>query len=236
MRVLAFIGLAIVAIVVGFLAWWASQTPTYVHRFRLVIEAEAEGEVRRGANVIEVRTTDVKVGLPEAKGSRSQVRGEAVFVDLGRGRHVIAILGFGPTGADDRIDSLALRAFRPSRRRLHLSDVPDLEGSVDLHGDLIPTLVTFADIDDPTSARVVLLDQFETVFGPDVHFRGARLEMVPAGIWPLTLFGIGGEPITRGIEERLPAIRNQRSWNDRLNKLPFDRNRPMIGSRALTRG
>lgn len=212
MRVLAFIGLAIVAIVVVFLAWWASQTPTYVHRFRLVIEAEAEGEVRRGASVIEVRTTDYKVGLPHTTGFRSRVRGEAVFVDLGQGRHVIAILGFGPTGSRDGIAGLAWSAFRRSDPRLQVSDVPDLEGSVDLHGDLIPTLVTFRDIDDPTSARVVLLDQFETVFGPDVHFRGARLEMVPAGIWPLTLFGIGGEPITRGIEERLPWVKSLRGY------------------------
>ena len=41
---------------------WKIAYPTYTHRFRLVIEVEANGEVKRGSSVIEVSQT----GIPEA--------------------------------------------------------------------------------------------------------------------------------------------------------------------------
>jgi hypothetical protein len=54
-------------------------------------------------------------------------------------------------------------------------------------------------------------DEFPMVFGPGVTFRMARIEMVPAGTWPFTALGwpraLAGEPVTRGIEEKLPWLR-----------------------------
>ncbi len=78
-----------------------------------------------------------------------------------------------------------------------------MTGRVTLDGDLVPTLITFADLKDPKTARVVTLDGFEAAFGAGYRFRSASIEMVPVGWWPLNLIGITGTPITRGIETRL---------------------------------
>lgn len=216
MRTLGIIALCVAALIAGAVIWWESQTPTYAHRFRLVIEAEAGGELRSGSSVIDVRVTDNKFGSPEMKGLRSRVRGEAVFVDLGAGKHVIAILGFGPTGSEDWIAGLTEGAFLPSHPGLRFCDVPGLTGTAPLTGKKIPTLVIFADLNDPKSARVVGLTEFESVFGADVHFKRAFVEMIPVGWWPFSMLGwpssLAGEPVTRGIEKQLPWLRLHRGY------------------------
>jgi hypothetical protein len=199
MRTIGIIVGTIVVAIGGFIAWWASQTPAYTHRFRLVIEAEVGGALRTGSSVIEVRMVDYKAGLPHTTGLRSTVRGEAVFVDLGNGKHVIAILGFGPTGSDDWIAGLTQSAFTPTHPGLDYPGVPKLTGTAPLIGKYIPTLVTFADLNDPKSARVVRPDEFEKVFGSGVRFKRAYVEMVPAG-----------EPVTRGIEGKMPWLPHPR--------------------------
>jgi hypothetical protein len=210
MRTLGIIVVGIVALIGGAVVWWESQTPTYAHRFRLVIEVEAGGVLHSGSSVIDVRITDNKFGSPEMKGLRPRVRGDAVFVDLGGGKHVIATLGFGPAGNEDWIAGLTEGAFLPSHPGLRFWDVPGLTGTAPLIGKKIPTLVTFADLNDPKSARVVGVTDFESVFGPDVHFKRAFVEMVPVGWWPFSMLGWprawAGEPVTRSIETRLPWL------------------------------
>lgn len=84
-----------------------------------------------------------------------------------------------------------------------------------LQGDLIPTLVTLRDPNDPKSALVVSPDSLHGAFGPGFHLRDVTLEFADRGSWPLNMFGIGGEPLTHTIEARLPAmmdtLRRQRS-------------------------
>jgi hypothetical protein len=181
--------LAIVLLIGNGVVWYMLAYPAYTYRYRMTVEVIADGALRRGASVVEMRTTDYKVGLPETKGVRHRVRGEAVFVDLGNGRNLIATLGFGPNGSEDRIGSLVHIAFLPSHPRLQVEDLATLTGTAPLTGNLIPTLVTFADLNDPKTARVVRPGEFEQVFGPDVHFRRAFIEMVPADAWPYTWFG-----------------------------------------------
>jgi hypothetical protein len=190
MRTFGIIMLCILAVIGGGIAWWASQTPTYVHRYRLTIEAEVGGVLRSGASVIEVRTTDYKAGLPETKGLRSRVIGDAVFLDLGRGQNVIALLGFNPHGAREMIDLLDFHVFRASNPRLQIEDLPKLTGRAPLPDNLMPTLITFSDLNDPKSAKEVGFTEFERVFGADVHFKGVWIEMTNVGV-------------TRGIEKKL---------------------------------
>jgi hypothetical protein len=199
---------ALLAAFAAWLVWSTFRSAAETHRFRLVIEADAGGALRSGASVIEVRTIDSGKGwLPEAGGLHSYVSGEAVFVDLGNGKNVTAILGFGPTGNEDRVSGLTLAAFRPSHPGLTFKDIPRLAGTAPLTGNLIPTLVTFADLKDPKTARVVAPDEFEQVFGEGVRFKRAFVEMVPHGWWPFTALGwprsLAGEPVTREIEKKI---------------------------------
>ena len=207
MRALGVIGILLLLLVGGGVAWWAGQTPTYVHRFRLIIEVEADGAPRVGSSVIEVHTTDYKTGSAETVGLRSQVFGDAVFVDLGHGRNVVALLAFNPHASREAIDLLDYKVFLAANRKLEISDLPTLTGRARLPDDLVPTLVTFSDLNDPKSAREVGSAEFENVFGPDVYFKGAWIEMTK-------------DPVTKGIEKKLlwwskpgrPAADAYRAW------------------------
>jgi hypothetical protein len=68
------------------------QLPTY--RYRLAVTVAAPEGLRRGSSVVEVRTTKL-VGedvLPDARGYRTRVIGEAAVVDLGRRGLLVALL------------------------------------------------------------------------------------------------------------------------------------------------
>ncbi|RAI37110.1 hypothetical protein CH340_00970 [Rhodoplanes serenus] len=185
---------------------------TYTHRFRLIIEVDDHGVSKSASSVIQVTVVEKSNWVPQTGGVYRFVRGEAVFLDLGDGRNVIALLGLGPTGERD-IDNLAALAFgrdRPFWQR----EAPSWRGRVGL--PLIPTLVTFTDLNDPKSARVLRPSDFESVFGPGVRFKSAEIEMVPSGIWPFGTIGwprlLAGEPVTRGIEAKLPWWNGPFPW------------------------
>ena len=135
--------------------------------------------------------------LPETDGVLNSVRGEAVFLDLGEGRNLVALLARGPNaeGADPLHDWAppALGRMREGWYR----DAPRWTGVARLRGDLAPALATFADLSDPGSARLVRPTEFGAVFGPGYSFVGALLEMADAGVWPLNVLGFSGDPVTR---------------------------------------
>ena len=133
------------------------------------------------------------------------MRGEAVFLDLGGGRNLVAVLAHGESAEDvDRINSFWVEAYGRYRYDEDVwSGRTELRRAVELKPPLVPTLVTFADPLDPSTARVVLPGEFEAVFGPGFRFRRATLEVVPTGWWPASALGFSpGVPVTRGVIER----------------------------------
>lgn len=201
------VALLIAAPVLWFASAFAYETwHTYTHRYRLTIEADDRGETKSASSVIQVGVIEKADWIPQTAGTLPSVRGEAVFLDLGEGRNLIAILGLGPTGSGE-VYNLAARAFGRNRA-FWQREAPSWRGGVELRGNLVPTLVTFADLNDPKTARVVRPDQFASVYGEGVRFTRATLEMVPAGLWPFSWLGwpraLAGEPVTRGIEAKLP--------------------------------
>lgn len=151
---------------------------TYVHRYRLVMEVETPNGVQAVSNVLQVSYTEYMLHWnPSASGLKMQVKGEALFFDLGHGRNLVATLGFGPTGANtDMLRYLAAVAFG-RYRAFWYKQAPSWEGRAELYGELIPTLVTFGDPADPSTARVVKPEEFEAVFGPGYRFKKAWIEM-----------------------------------------------------------
>ena len=174
--------------------------PTYTHRYRLTIEVEVDGKVRSASSVIEVRIQDQR-GIPLVRGAyNAKVSGEAVFLDLGNGQHVIAILGFGRTGQEHplNVSTLARNVFNPlpnNRGLESLKLMPSLpiQKKAKLHGQQIPTMVTFGDLSNPTTARIVPVSEFSRVFGPNIRFRAAWIE-------------ITNDSVTRGIKKKLPWL------------------------------
>lgn len=181
--------------------------PDYVHRYRLAIEVDTPDGLKRASSVIEIKRSDFRWVLIAQGQYEFRVRADAVFVDLGRGKHVIALLAFGPW-AEHRsgITSMAMAAYLSPAKRWDedaWSGRTKLEGERELVAPLIPTLVTFRDLNDPKTARVVDPGAFEEAFGAGYSFRRATVEMNSVNLWPLNFLAITDPPVTRGIEQKL---------------------------------
>jgi len=174
-------------------AWWKIAYPTFSYRVRFVVEIDVDGATKVGSSVIEVRGKKQPT-FGNAPPILYLVYGDAVFVDLGQGRNVIATFAFGPNANDDIFDTLAPRLFRMSAEQIALT-LSGTDEKVELPLDLIPALVTFEDLNNPRTARVVAPNDFPAVFGAGIRFRRAFIQITSA-------------PVSRDIEAKLPWLRD----------------------------
>jgi hypothetical protein len=140
------------------------------HKYRLTVEVETPDGVKSAANVMAVHPD-----RGYSRGGHTRARGDAVFVDLGGARNLVALLAHLDNGKLDLdgINYVALRAYKVAGRNVSFNEMNRMTGTVPVTGALIPVLVTFAVADDPGTMRT--------------------------------------EPVTRGIEARLP-------WLNEANK------------------
>ena len=172
-----------------------SKVNSFSYRYRLALEVETPQGSKTASSVIQVAVTPKFVHWnPSASPIIVRVEGEAIFLDLGQGKNVIATLGFGPTGANtDRLSRLPSEVLGGDNGQSY-KRARTWEGRAELHGGLIPTLVTFGDPADPRTLRVVQPDEFVAVLGPGYRFKGAWIEMTK-------------DDVTRGrIQEKLPWV------------------------------
>jgi hypothetical protein len=171
------------------------------HKYRLTVEVETPEGVKSASGVMAVHPDRGYSGR-----GHTTIKGDAVLVDLGGGKNLLALLAqIDNTSLDlDGVTYLALRAYQAAGRRVSFNEMSRQTGAVPVTGPLIPVLVTFAAPGDPASARAVSPDDLEAALGNGFHLRGISAEVVPNGIWPLDFGGALGEPVTRGIEARLP--------------------------------
>ena len=174
------------------------------HKYRLTVEVETP-EGRKSASGV------VAVHPDRSYSRRGQTRtlGDAVFVDLGQGRNLVALLAHIDNNKleFDGINYVALRAYTAAQgQRVSFNAMSAQTGIVPVKAELVPVLVTFADPANPASARAVAPDDAEAVLGKGYRLQGITAEVVPNGFWPIDFGGILGEPVTRGIEAKLPWL------------------------------
>jgi len=170
------------------------------HKYRLAVEVETPQGVRSAAGVMAIYKDKISIA---GIGGGTSIKGDAIFVDLGDGRNVIALLAHGKNGLDsDGMNRLALNAFASVGERVQFKDIKNLSGKVPVTGELIPTLITFTDLADPDSASELDPADIGAVLGEGYRLRSVTLEMVPVGFWPFDFGGALGEPVTRGIQAR----------------------------------
>ena len=173
------------------------------HKFRLTLDIETP-EGRKSASGV------MAVHPDRSYTRRGQTRtlGDAIFVDLGQGKNLVALLAH----LDNRLvlddmNYVALRAYLAATgKRVPFSEISRLTGTVPVKGELIPVLVAFADPAAPGTARVVRPEDAEAVLGKGYRIEGISVEVVPNGYWPLDFGGPLGEPVTRGIQAKLPWL------------------------------
>jgi hypothetical protein len=169
------------------------------HKYRLTLEVETPAGVKSASGVISVH--------PDRGYSRhghTSSSGDAVFVDLGDGKNLVALLAHIDKLIDlDDVNFVALRAYKAAGRNVSFNDMNRMTGAVPVTGALVPVLVTFGSLSDPASARTVKADDLESMFGKGFHLWAVSAEVVPNGFWPLDFGGPLGEPVTRGISQKL---------------------------------
>jgi hypothetical protein len=171
------------------------------HKYRLAVEVETPEGVRSASGVLSVH--------PDRGYSRhgsTLTKGDAVWVDLGGAKNLVALLAhIDDKGLElDGMNFVALRAFNAAGRKTTFNAMNRMTGTAPVTGALIPVLAAFSDIDDPATMRVVKPDDLEATYGKGFRLRGVTAEAVPNGFWPLDFGGVMGEPVTRGIEAKLP--------------------------------
>ncbi len=177
------LALPIIVLVGGFIvATIYSNWFTYVHHFRLTLEVDTPAGVRSASSVLKAVYVESPKWVPQNTSLSSGLHGDAVFLDLGGGKNVVALLALGANGEQWMGPDLAARALRgegPEKmlKSFWYRDAPQWTGSADLTGPLMPTCVTFADPAKPETVRVIRPDQFETEFGSGFRFKRVWVEM-----------------------------------------------------------
>jgi hypothetical protein len=172
------------------------------HKYRLTVEVETPEGLKSASGVMAVHPD-----RSYSRGGHTRTKGDAVWVDLGGGRNLVALLAHVDTSVElDGMNYVALRAYNAAAggRRVSFNDMNRVTGVVPVTGALIPVLVSFSDPADPATARAVPPEAVEAALGKGFRLHGISAESVPNGAWPLDFGGLLGEPVTRGIEAKLP--------------------------------
>tara|TARA_Y100000815_G_scaffold164757_1_gene149477 strand:- start:1035 stop:1754 length:720 start_codon:yes stop_codon:yes gene_type:complete len=181
-------------------------------RYRLTVEVDTPQGLRTGSSVIEVTAGEVGTTLG---GASAEARGEAVAVDIASDQTLFVLLrseassawaagimsGVTPKPNDlsiPREDRFAahIDAVRANHK---LNTVPRWfppRISVDKPVTGYPFMVQFGDLRDPKTVKQVDPDNLAGSFGPGVTLRRITVQLTD-------------DPVTTGIERRLPWLPNQ---------------------------
>jgi hypothetical protein len=175
------------------------------HKYRLTVEVETPEGRKSASGVVAVHPD-----RSYSRRGRTRTLGDAVFVDLGPGKNLVALLAHIDNYKleFDGINYVALRAYTAASggKRVSFNAMSAQTGIVPVKAELVPVLVTFADPANPASARAVAADDAEAVLGKGYRLQGISAEVVPNGYWPLDFGGPLGEPVTCGILAKLPWL------------------------------
>src|SRR5690242_16070503 len=123
------------------------------HKYRLTVEVETPQGRRSASGVLAVHPD-----RSYTRRGQTRTLGDAVFVELGQGRNLVALLAHIDNNhlVLDDMNYVALRAYaEASGKRVPFSEMSRLTGTVPVKGALIPVLVSFTDPAAPGSAKVV---------------------------------------------------------------------------------
>ncbi|MCG3269236.1 hypothetical protein [Yoonia sp. I 8.24] len=155
----------------------ASCNKVYTWHQKLTVTVQTPtGEVS-GYSVTQITKThsDSWYAPPEARGVRSDVRGEAVVVEVAPGKYLFVLL--------DGVESLAYHTFtqfpytRGSEFDRWARSIERHRGSAEVPQDAYPMMVAFADIDDPASVVLVDPEKLASTYGEGYSLAEVTLEI-----------------------------------------------------------
>ena len=192
MKILKILLIGGLIVVGGTLAYCYFGLAQYIWHQKMTIEVEVNGQLYTGASV-------VKVTVQESEPLRKQLgyplhfgaKGEAAYVELPDRRYLFALLGGGPP--DSGPETNALNIFKeqlPKDNPERLVVLSKSHLKTEIPHSHLPLLVTFMDLTDPTTVKVVDPDNLAATFGEGVSLKRLTLE-------------ITDEPVTEGKIEQV---------------------------------
>jgi len=189
----------LIAPVAAFLVWWFVLYPDFTGRYRLAVTVDANGKTLTGATVYDVTYVWDPQVLPEQAVLRKRVTGEALFLDLGEGRNLVVALTDSGSGrptkrvvpantpenlwklssalsAED-LPSIALRLRLASWQTFWDLRASRNRGKVEIPPARLPTTVTFTNLADPKSVKLVDPTDLAGTFGPGYRITKATIEV-----------------------------------------------------------
>ena len=203
-------GMAIMALAGSMLAG-CDAYPDY--RYRMTVEVETPQGVKSGSSVIEVQKGIFSMQSSTGRTFQSKVRGQAVAIDVAPGQTVFALLA-RPDDAD-YAKSVAFAALKPVRDKGRnpndyageLTAMTQIIGTHELPRDRWPLFVRFRDMRDPKTIVDVDPDDLRTI---GLHGSVRRVTIA-----------IVADPVTTGIEKRLPSFGPETGFDAWYRSLPF---------------
>lgn len=179
------------------------------HKYRLTIAVETPSGAKSASGILSVRPNR-SYGGSGSGSSFPQTRGDALAVDLGEGKNLVALLAYGDDGVNfDDTSFLPTRLLGAKDRSIGFRNVKQFAGTPALAvpASQRPVVLSFADLSDPKTARRVNVDDLEPLFGKGYRLRDFSLDIVANGFWPIDFGAALGEPVTRAIVQKLPWLR-----------------------------
>lgn len=171
-------------------------------RYRLLVEVNTPEGLATGQSVLE---SSINAGTAFEYSASGGTFGQAPTVSLGNNQYLFALLVHA-NDSPTMLDLISNWLRYPERAHVikgesFLENARAASGT-ELHGDLrrkdYPMLVTFDDIDDPSTIREVNSEDLPASFGLGYGLRRIRVEIVS-----------GHEPLTEGFEQRFASIAKQ---------------------------
>jgi hypothetical protein len=203
------VGLALIFSLAGCELFYPSESM----RYRIAVTVDTPEGPRSGSSVVE-STIRAVPRLAEHGGVNYDLRGEAVAIPLPDGEMLFALLRHENSSASD-YQSRLLRTAACDEGKPSMRPAPDLckggqwedfriwakehQLSAELSRSSYPILVTFRDINDPTTVEEVDPADLAATFGPGYSLRRITVE-------------ITDEPVTSGIWKRFPW------WDDYMDR------------------
>jgi hypothetical protein len=179
------------------------------HKYRLTMTVETPSGVKSASGILSVRPNRSYGGTGTGS-SFPQTTGDALELDLGEGRSLVALLAHGEDGANfDDPSFLPTRLVSAQDRRVGFRDVKKFAGApaLSVPAEQRPVFVSFANLADPKTARRVNAGALEASVGKGFRLRDLTVEIVANGFWPIDFGGALGEPVTRAIAQKLPWLK-----------------------------
>ncbi len=165
------------------------------YKFKMTVEVDTPEGLRSGSSVYFVRAWRTTELITGGSSSDTELRGEAVVVDLPGGKTLFALLKIENPRHQD-LPTMSMKTLDPAfnfDRKVSAERIANKDGIIspaEVSPEYYPLLVTFSDLTDPTSVARVDPLNLAASFGP-----GVKLKRI--------MVAVTDEAVTTGIGMRL---------------------------------